>query len=878
MRNKDNGEQITERMEDSRVTDRMEADDNRATDRMETDDNRATDRMEADNNRATDRMETEAKRATDRMVAGGHFSGNMAQPATAQKTQDSRRWGLKKDELVDGRFRVKEGPLGKRTGEAELFKCKDTMTGQTVALKFYHHNVLPKEDVMKQLIGLDHPDIVSLKAFGLWKGRFYEAMEYCKGGSLAEHMPFGEDELKGYLQEIINGVNYCHDQGIIHRDIKPGNLCFRLPGKKDLVITDFGISSILELDEKERKTQSLHLTPDYTAPELFSREKRVSPKSDYYALGVTLLHLFTGESPFKTLDVNAIIAAHLTEAIEIPAAISKKFRQLLKGLLQKNAANRWGYRQIQQWLRGDVVLADDGRRWQPDRYRGREFPYPGCAKAKNPRQLAALLHEFDAQLDLFRGRISQWVHHFNAGLSNRIIEIEENYTDNMPLGVIKLRYLLDPALPLDIPGVRVSSVEDLIRALQSEKKKTTKALKKGLWNTHIECWLDATQNIEKKQELLKRIKALRERLIEEGKEHLGLFVLFYMLAPGVPLKFARDIGISRLEELEDVLKSHPHLKEKAKDFIFDSVFEEWLAATSPGRVDELNFVINCKRDFEHDRELGLYALRWYLKPSLIPFPFVGREVTEPKELAAFINADDGYRQEGIKLLQNGWLRTWLAVTGKCGDPAPLDEKINEPRATWERKMENVLHLLDPDLPWPCISADTEVIALENVPNESAKTISIRFSNTGPGYLSGSFRLEGCGEKGFAIDQTSIEGNPEEVRVTVDGSGLPVGSVQRATLVAQTNGGTLEIPLSYIVSAPIARMIGRSVRAGAIAALGLGLFRFIINLIDPAYEMKAMDWIDWDKLPIAFAYIPMGIGLVLLIGGGIYYFVQRYHDS
>jgi len=786
--------------------------------------------------------------------------------------------GIKREELVDDRYRIQEGPLGGYTGEAEIYKCHDESTGQTVALKFYRHHIVPKKDVMAQLIGLAHPDIVCLKAYGLWSGRFYEVMEYCAGGSLDEFMPLTEEEAILYLQEIINGLNYCHDQGIVHRDIKPSNLFFRYNGKKDLVIGDFGISSVMEGDEKVRKTQSFgNITVDYTAPELFKREKLVSPKTDYYALGITLIHLLSGSSPFHGMDVNSIISAHLTEEIEPPGKVSARFRQLVKGLTEKDPGNRWGYRQVQQWLKGEVVRADDGTVWKPDKYAGKDSPYPACEKAKNPRQLAAYLHEIDAEKDLFRGHISQWVQRFDAPLSDRIIEIEEDPTykvHNRRLGVEKLRYLLDPTYPLMILNIPVHTIEDLVKILQSDDNSILKELDKAFWKTYIEIWIDATQEISRKKELLQRIKTLRERLEKSDKKHLGPFALLYMLAPGVPLKLEPGVEITKPEDLEEILSKHPHIDTTVRRFIFEGRMEEWLGAAFPDRSADYNFVLECSKIYQNNQDLGFYAIRWHFDPY-VPFPFGTHKVTLPKQLAALIDADNQTRQQGIELLKNGWLRTWLTVTAKLKDPRPFDDVLKHPNASWEGKMESVLHLLDPGIPWPKITADRKAIHLGKVPNESKKTVSIRLHNSGPGYIAGIVTLEGDG-KGFNIDRTRIEGGPETVTLTIDPLGVPVGSHQTANLVVSTNGGALKIPVSYEATAPIGKMIGRSLLRGGILAVVLGLFRLLLVEFEPEIKAKIVDGISWKELPISAVFIPLGLLLIGIIGGAIYYLVRIYN--
>lgn len=204
-------------------------------------------------------------------------------------------------EIIAEKYRIL-GQLGE-SGQAELYRCLDEVKNEIVVIKLYKR-FSPKEDVIKRLKGMHHPDLVHIEKYDSWAGRFYEVMEYCEGGSMAENMPYDETDLRNYLEEIIEGLNYCHTQGIIHRDIKPANLLLRTPSKQDVVITDFGISSIVEsvpIDQMSGFTKTFGLrTQEYSAPELFG-QGAISPKTDYYSLGITLMHLLEGRLPFDDI-------------------------------------------------------------------------------------------------------------------------------------------------------------------------------------------------------------------------------------------------------------------------------------------------------------------------------------------------------------------------------------------------------------------------------------------------------------------------------------------------------------------------------------------------------------------------------------------------
>ena len=126
------------------------------------------------------------------------------------------------------------GQLDVNSLEAEVYLAKKD--GKEGIVKYYRGITNPKMDILKKIQGLNHKDIVNLYQFGLHKGRWlFEIMEYAAGGGLDsrnedgsyKYLPLLEEELIGVCEEIIDAFKKCHEMGIIHRDIKPGNIFYR---------------------------------------------------------------------------------------------------------------------------------------------------------------------------------------------------------------------------------------------------------------------------------------------------------------------------------------------------------------------------------------------------------------------------------------------------------------------------------------------------------------------------------------------------------------------------------------------------------------------------------------------------------------------------
>ncbi|MEA2080560.1 MAG: serine/threonine-protein kinase [Pseudomonadota bacterium] len=697
---------------------------------------------------------------------------------------------------IADRYRVQAGPLGGISGEAEIYRCRDERTGTQVVVKLYRHNMAPRQDVLKGLLGLNHPDIVSIKDYGSWTGRFFEAMEYCEGGSMADVMPLSEQRLREYIGQIINGLNYCHRQGIIHRDIKPNNLFFRDAARKESVLGDFGISSILDPDnEGVRITQTAaNLTLDYAAPELLDSHK-VGPKTDYYSLGVTLIHLLLGYSPFRNMSNTDILVAHLRARIDHPQHLSPGFGQLLCGLLQISPDNRWGYRQVHTWLQGRAIVRDDGSAWREQQAPTPSVGYPGYPQAQTPPQLARALDHFDAARQLFRGDIRRWLFdHHDPALAERVEEIEENFTEDPQTGLQKLRFLLDPTLPLRIQQHDVYSPDDLLDLLMADDAAIKESIAQLLFGGSLLAWMDTLDKVNNRETLLEKVSLISEKLRYKDTD-LALFALRCTLDPGQPLPLIRDISLPHPGQIEAVLRNKPQAKKALAQAVTKGYFEQWLrAAQFPGWEEDVSFIRNCRIVYAHEDALLTRAIRWHFQPDQ-PFPFAGKSISDARQLAALIDRDERSRNQGLKLLAGGWIRAWLVATGRLANPDALDQVLWSPQSSEESKLESVLQLMDPELPKPQLAVKFSRINFGRLDPAQPRSKTIVIRSTGRGHLSGDLRLQDY-DRGFTIDNSVIEGNETVIRLTASSLGMPENSRHQTTLSISSNGGDHSINLAY----------------------------------------------------------------------------------
>jgi serine/threonine protein kinase len=196
-----------------------------------------------------------------------------------------------------------------RGGMGVVYKARDKRLGRVVALKRLPENLRDHptavelfEREARAAAALNHPNIVTLFDAGEDSGAYFISMELLEGRAindiLKKHSRLTVRDVARIGVQICAGLNYAHEQRIVHRDIKTGNLFFT----RDQVvkIMDFGIAKSME--EVRRATTVVGGTPYYMAPEQAAGEQ-VDHRADLYALGVTLFQMATGLLPFRDGDV-----------------------------------------------------------------------------------------------------------------------------------------------------------------------------------------------------------------------------------------------------------------------------------------------------------------------------------------------------------------------------------------------------------------------------------------------------------------------------------------------------------------------------------------------------------------------------------------------
>ncbi len=214
-----------------------------------------------------------------------------------------------------------ESEIG-RGGMAVVFLAEDLKHRRKVAIKVLHPELtatLGAERFLHEIeiiAGLQHPHILPLYDSGDAEGLLYYVMPYAEGESLRQRLDrekqLAVDESVRITVEVADGLDYAHRKGVVHRDIKPGNI---LLAEGHATIADFGIARAVEAAQQERVTSTgLGVgTPLYASPEQATAQETLDGRTDIYSLGCVLYEMLAGEPPLTGATPQMIQARRLSE-------------------------------------------------------------------------------------------------------------------------------------------------------------------------------------------------------------------------------------------------------------------------------------------------------------------------------------------------------------------------------------------------------------------------------------------------------------------------------------------------------------------------------------------------------------------------------------
>jgi serine/threonine protein kinase len=241
-----------------------------------------------------------------------------------------------------------------RGGMGVVYEARQTSLNRPVAVKVILHAALASDADRRRFAAeaaaaakLKHPNIVVVHEVGEHAGQPYFSMEYVAGESLSRMIRRQAPTPKQaahYVCEVAHALQYAHERGVLHRDVKPSNVLVDESGR--VRVMDFGLAKQIDADDGLTMTGQIMGTPAYMAPEQISRSLGdLGPTVDVYGLGALLYELLTGQAPFQGANqVETLLAALEAEPPaprQVNPAAPRQLELIALKCLQKNPADRY---------------------------------------------------------------------------------------------------------------------------------------------------------------------------------------------------------------------------------------------------------------------------------------------------------------------------------------------------------------------------------------------------------------------------------------------------------------------------------------------------------------------------------------------------------
>lgn len=197
---------------------------------------------------------------------------------------------------------------------------------------------------------IDHPNIVRIYDLGVADDHAHIAMEYLEGGDLKAQIEAGmtEPEAVSCLSQVAGALGAIHETGILHRDLKPGNIMFRSDGTVALI--DFGLAKRLRLKQEITGSGEIFGTPYYMSPEQGHGDD-TDERADIYSLGVLFYEMLTGEKPYQADTAMGIIYKHAHAPLPLLKPRLSRYQALINMMLAKKPEDRLSAAaEIEEWL------------------------------------------------------------------------------------------------------------------------------------------------------------------------------------------------------------------------------------------------------------------------------------------------------------------------------------------------------------------------------------------------------------------------------------------------------------------------------------------------------------------------------------------------
>ncbi|MGH9267314.1 MAG: protein kinase domain-containing protein, partial [Acidimicrobiales bacterium] len=271
-------------------------------------------------------------------------------------------------QVFNGRYELVR--LVARGGMADVYLAHDLTLDRRVALKVLFPELSVDPTFVERFrreaqaaANLSHPNIVSVYDWGEHDGTYFIVMEFIEGRTLwqllkAEGMLLA-DRAADIGAEVAAALAFAHKRGVVHRDIKPGNVLLSPSGQVN--VADFGIARAISTDRDLTQTGAVMGTATYFSPEQAQGE-RLDGRSDVYSLGIMLFEMVTGRPPFQGDNPVAVASKHVRDAVPRPRSVNPDippaFEAIILQAVAKNPNDRYA---SAEEFQGDLVRFRQGR-------------------------------------------------------------------------------------------------------------------------------------------------------------------------------------------------------------------------------------------------------------------------------------------------------------------------------------------------------------------------------------------------------------------------------------------------------------------------------------------------------------------------------------
>ena len=552
------------------------------------------------------------------------------------------------DFVLKGRFYRGIKCLSDNSGEAQVFLVEGD-EGERV-LKVYYPNFTIKKELMRIIQNFNMEMVVKITDYGKTyvegKNRDYELMEYLRGGTLADYdLNSDYNQFRRIALQCAAALAYCHNNNIIHKDIKPGNYFFRDEAHREVVLGDFGISSIIEDEGRLHRTTQAR-TPVYAAPEMYNDvidgEVEITPAADYYSLGITLMTLWLGENPLvqnERVMMRKKNEGRLPRINELPDRV----KMIVQGLTAVNPASRWGYNEVERWFLGEDVKVDISSPLL--KYRSFIVDPERNLVADNVHELIPLLMDNErlATSYLYNGRIPGWLEQCgNVKLSSAVKDIiTSRYPVDQRAGLMASVYVMEPTYPYtDLRGNKCDDIHSVALSILSYMEEYAFALRNPNDNVFLYVEAHTKADINRLRSYFAPNTTLTQRV--------AILRLCYEIDPEIPFLVKYPSG-----NVQDIVHS----------FGYENCSEDEWVSLSDGRL--LSWM------YSHEDLMACEALRAMMEKEK-PSRSLSYKILYNLDREAAYDLRDADNPYKVGEIMRDELKTWQDLS-----PEEFEEKIGE---------------------------------------------------------------------------------------------------------------------------------------------------------------------------------------------------------